>query len=74
MPSRKKGILFKDFVRENESKFVAKYSFLTAQQINAKLKQSWKKVCREDQDIQTNSTPTRKTKSICSPVRIPGIV
>jgi len=64
-PHRKK-ILFKDFARENESKFAGKYPFLTAQQINAKLKQCWKKACKDERESQTIKSPV-KNKS-------PGII
>lgn len=47
---RRKKVLFKEFVREHESKFTGKYPFLTTQQINAKLKQSWKKACKEERE------------------------
>jgi hypothetical protein len=48
MASSPKKVLFKEFACERRSKFSEKYPFLTDQQIQAKLKHSWKKTCQEN--------------------------
>ncbi|XP_031567123.1 uncharacterized protein LOC116302064 [Actinia tenebrosa] len=66
MSSSPKEVLFKDFANEHRSKLSEKYPFLTNQQIQAKLKQSWQRVCQENKDMvmKTDRSPRKSSNAV----------
>ena len=70
-PQRKK-VLFKDFVRENESRFAGKYPFLTAKQIQVKLRHSWKRLCQEGNKQKANDLTGKSDNTISGQYRSSG--